>query len=164
MGKRVFVTVGTTKFDELIDTMSSEPILNKLLRLGYSYIQFQTGTGNIKYKNGKYQRLKLNYQPFFDNIIKEIEKADLVISHAGAGSCLDVLHVGKPLLVVVNDQLMDNHQLELASQLEDEGYLYYCMCDTIEDNLDEDFTDLIPYPPGRPLLFANYVDKVMGFS
>ncbi|XP_044538784.1 UDP-N-acetylglucosamine transferase subunit ALG13 homolog, partial [Gracilinanus agilis] len=46
----------------------------------------------------------------------------------GAGSCLEALEEGKPLVVVVNEKLMDNHQLELARQLHKEGYLFYCSC------------------------------------
>lgn len=48
--------------------------------------------------------------------------AALVLSHAGAGTCLEALEAGKPLLVVVNDFLADNHQLELASKFNQEGY------------------------------------------
>lgn len=47
---------------------------------------------------------------------------------SGAGSCLEALGAGKPLLVVVNDKLMGNHQLELARQLHMDSHLLYCTC------------------------------------
>lgn len=46
----------------------------------------------------------------------------------GAGSCLETLEKGKPLIVVINDKLMDNHQLELAKQLHRDGCVLYCNC------------------------------------
>ncbi len=51
-----------------------------------------------------------------------------VFFSSGAGSCLEALGAGKPLLVVVNDKLMDNHQLELARQLHMDSHLLYCTC------------------------------------
>lgn len=53
---------------------------------------------------------------------------NLILFFLGAGSCLEVLGAGKPLLVVVNDKLMDNHQLELAKQLQADGHLLFCTC------------------------------------
>ena len=47
---------------------------------------------------------------------------------AGAGSCLEVLGARKPLLVVINDDLMHNHQLELAQKLHKDGHLFYTTC------------------------------------
>ncbi|XP_041713667.1 UDP-N-acetylglucosamine transferase subunit ALG13 homolog [Coregonus clupeaformis] len=57
-------------------------------------------------------------------IIDNNEMPCLVFS--GAVSCLETLGAGKPLLVVVNDKCMDNHQLELAKQLHQDSHLLYC--------------------------------------
>ena len=51
------------------------------------------------------------------DLLQDITDADLVISHAGAGTCIEVLQAGKTLAVIVNDSLMDNHQVELAEKL-----------------------------------------------
>jgi len=41
---------------------------------------------------------------------------------------MEVLHANKPLVVVVNEDLMDNHQLELAQQLYNDGHVLYSTC------------------------------------
>jgi UDP-N-acetylglucosamine transferase subunit ALG13 len=41
----------------------------------------------------------------------------------GAGTIVHVLRSEKPLIVVVNALLQDNHQQELARKLHQEGYL-----------------------------------------
>lgn len=44
----------------------------------------------------------------------------------GAGSILETLKLKKPLIVVVNEKLMDNHQIELAEAFHQMNNLYYC--------------------------------------
>lgn len=68
--------------------------------------------------------LTLETFAFSPEIDKFISKADIVVSHAGTGSILDSLRLHKPLVVVTNQQLMDDHQEEVAAQFEKEQYLY----------------------------------------
>ncbi|CUM66317.1 uncharacterized protein PRCAT00003979001 [Priceomyces carsonii] len=51
-----------------------------------------------------------------------INDADIVISHAGTGTIIDVLRLNKPLIVVTNTSLMDNHQEEVANEFQNLGY------------------------------------------
>ena len=46
----------------------------------------------------------------------------------GSGSILETLKAKKPLIVVVNEKLMDNHQFELAEAFQKLNNLYYCTC------------------------------------
>ena len=46
----------------------------------------------------------------------------------GAGSVMETLAAGKPLVVIINERLMDNHQLELAERLAEDGHLLYGTC------------------------------------
>ncbi len=53
---------------------------------------------------------------------------------------------GQPLLVVVNETLMENHQQELASALEAERYLWSCTPQTLLKRLAEVLTELASAP------------------
>ncbi|NXJ64263.1 ALG13 transferase, partial [Rostratula benghalensis] len=102
---------------------------------------------------------------FKDSLAEDLRRADLVISHAGAGSCLEALEKGKPLVVVINEKLMNNHQLELAKQLHRDGHVFCCNCSTLVETLQSmDLTALKPFPPGQPEKFALFLDKVVGFQ
>ena len=66
------------------------------------------------------------------------------------------------MLVVVNDALMNNHQTELADQMEEKGYLCACTCDTLAAALQRLHT-LPPtrYTPGEPLRAAAFVSAAL---
>lgn len=113
--------------------------------------------------------------PYSAEIYKIINRSDLVISHAGTGSILDTLRSGeskkstkkRPLLVVViNDNLMDNHQEEIARRFERNGYLKSSYPDTssilssVEQVLDRQFNKEIPSSYNES--FANFLCEVSG--
>lgn len=107
----------------------------------------------------------MQYYRYKDSIAEDIQSASLVISHAGAGSVLETLQAGRPLIVVINELLMDNHQLELASQLAEDGHLSYATCGTLESIIrEQNFSKLKHFPSGKPELFSMFLDKVMGFD
>ncbi|KAM9849854.1 UDP-N-acetylglucosamine transferase subunit ALG13 [Aulostomus maculatus] len=161
--KTVFVTVGTTSFDELIENITSSEAVQALKSRGYKRLVLQVGRGDLLPDSESCPQLKLEVFRFKDSIAAEMEQADLVISHAGAGSCLEALGAGKPLLVVVNDKLMDNHQLELAKQLHMDSHLVYCTCSTLTETLRTmDLSALQPFLPGQPKVFAQFLDKALG--
>ncbi|KAF4800155.1 UDP-N-acetylglucosamine transferase subunit ALG13 like protein [Turdus rufiventris] len=162
--KSVFVTVGTTSFDELIATARSPPALQALQSRGYQRLVLQVGRGSLP-QPGSSSALAVEVFRFKDSLAEELQSADLVISHAGAGSCLETLEKGKPLIVVINDKLMDNHQLELAKQLHRDGCVLYCNCSTLVETLQSmDLSALKPFPPGQPEKFASFLDKVLGLQ
>ena len=56
---------------------------------------------------------------YLPNLAAEIEKASLVVSHAGAGSIFESLLFRVPLVVVPNPVLMGNDQVELAELMDE---------------------------------------------
>ncbi|XP_053811905.1 UDP-N-acetylglucosamine transferase subunit ALG13 homolog isoform X1 [Vidua macroura] len=162
--KSVFVTVGTTSFDELIATARSPPALQALQSRGYQRLVLQVGRGSLPQPSSS-SALAVEVFRFKDSLAEDLQSADLVISHAGAGSCLETLEKGKPLIVVINDKLMDNHQLELAKQLHRDGHVLYCDCSTLVETLQSmDLSALKPFPPGQPEKFASFLDRVLGLQ
>ena len=72
-----------------------------------------------------------------------------------------VLEAKKPLIVVVNENLMDNHQTELAEKLGGNGYLEYCLCSTLHSTIKNfDASKIKPFPPGNLNSFSNHIDSL----
>lgn len=93
--------------------------------------------------------------PFSPQIQEYIKQADIVISHAGTGSIIDTLRHHKKLLVVVNNQLMDNHQEEIANEFAKMNYCAKCNCDddfkSILETVQTQEFDKFPESDGRIL-------------
>ncbi|XP_030750252.1 UDP-N-acetylglucosamine transferase subunit ALG13 homolog [Sitophilus oryzae] len=178
-GKKLFVTVGTTRFEKLVYRITDESILKLLDKLGFDFVQIQTGiellqisihadlkhaifkkfnSTTVKFKGDL--NLTLKYNRHFEEFDEEIKKADLVVSHADAESCLAVLKHNKPLLVVINEDMTDKRQSELDEQLKKNGHLYYCTVDNLEDGL---ITALKTSPKTDESLFAKYLGKCYAF-
>ncbi|KAM9975080.1 hypothetical protein ACTFIW_008555 [Dictyostelium discoideum] len=154
MAKSVFVTVGTTKFDDLIDKIDSPKLFNILLKYGFNKMIIQIGNYSGTIENSlpfdennnntktttttKFESLYFDYKPSLSEFMKN---SDLIISHAGSGSILESLENNKPCICVVNDKLMDNHQKELADKLSNLSYILSTnptsLYETIETKLDE---------------------------
>lgn len=131
MSSTIFVTVGTTNFVELVKQITSLEFQKAALSKGYDQIILQYG--NCSFDEHAFKplsKLTWKYFSFTDDIYRYINQATLIIGHSGAGTVLDVLRgpilakesvreslVHKQLLVVPNNQLMDNHQMELALEL-----------------------------------------------
>lgn len=168
---KVFVTVGTTQFDDLITTVLSTEFLQQLQTSKCGHLLIQCGTGReidaTAIESAK-QRHHINVDSYRmkNNILDDIRSSDLVISHAGAGSCIEVLSAKKPLIVVVNEKLMDNHQSELAAQLHSEGYLLYCTPATLALTLKQfsDGVDLQQYEPGHMQKLVKHLDNLMNYE
>ena len=173
--KTAFVTVGSTKFETLIDRLLDDDVLHVLEKYSFNRMIIQIGNGKHKILNvdeGKtcLELIKNNVQiiayKYKQSIRQDLEQADLVISHAGAGSVIESLEANKKLIVVINESLMNNHQFELADRMYKEGYLLYSRCSNLnivlEDMLGKNSKiSLKKYEKGQPKLFAQYLDDYL---
>ena len=63
---------------------------------------------------------------FKENVIDYFLSSDLVITHAGAGSCYKLIELGVPIIVVPNLNRRDKHQKEIALYFEKNNYCSVC--------------------------------------
>lgn len=169
----VFLTIGSTRFDALITSAFTERFLSSLRKKGYTTLVVQCGNSTFEFsskiQNGETQKLSragvdVEFWKFKPSLQEDYEKADLVISHAGSGTILDVLRMPKPMIVVPNPTLLDNHQEELASILEEMGHLKSTTVENLPSVIDEfDPSNIVPFPPFDGSRFARIMDEVMGF-
>ncbi|CAN6231616.1 unnamed protein product, partial [Urochloa humidicola] len=163
--RTVFVTVGTTCFDALVMAVDSPEVKKALLQQGYTDLLIQMGRGTyIPSKVSGDATLQVDYFTFSPSIADHMRTASLVISHAGSGSIFETLRLGKPLIVVVNEDLMDNHQSELAEELAERKHLFCARPQTLGETIQVmDLKTLVPYVPGDAKPVVTRINKFLGF-
>jgi beta-1,4-N-acetylglucosaminyltransferase len=131
-GRMLFITVGTTLFEELIQTIDTPEFLQVISQeLGFDTLCIQYGKGsrpqNIEklLKDKAVPNFNLEVFDFAPSLQPYLDKAHLIISHGGSGTILECLRGGKRLIVVINRALMHDHQTQLAKKLADGGHLQY---------------------------------------
>ena len=172
--KTLFVTVGSTKFELLINTVLKDETLKQLRKYGFQKLIMQVGNGkhedehllNLSQAPVKFYKSNIEVHAYCykSTLRDDLFSADMVISHAGSGSIIESLEAKKRLIVVVNESLMDNHQFELAEKMYDLGYLLYTTCDALANKIDlinnPEFS-LTSYVPGNPKLFGKFLDSIL---
>ena len=117
---KIFITVGTTKFDSLIEYLDNN--------LGTKNdVLFQIANGEYHPKNFKF----INYTTKIDQLYKEY---DYIITHAGSSSIYKLLNLRKKMIVIPNLERADNHQLDIADFVDTHNYAICC----------QDFKSIIP--------------------
>lgn len=109
----IFVTVGTTDFDALVRRMDE-----LASGLGDPVVA-QIGRGAYIPRSIEWFRLAPDLQPYY-------QRADVVVSHGGLGTLVEVLALGRRLIGVSNPDRYDRHQDDLLGYLESEGHLVWC--------------------------------------
>lgn len=163
--RTVFVTVGTTCFDALVMAVDSPEVKKALLQKGYSNLLIQMGRGTyVPLKVSGDATLQVDHFTFSPSIADNMRTTSLVISHAGSGSIFETLRLGKPLIVVVNEDLMDNHQSELAEELAERKHLFCARPQTLGETIRAmDLETLVPYEPGDAKPVVTLINRFLGF-
>lgn len=98
-----------------------------------------------KYLDDLEKRLDLTGYPnlrltaFIDDMPAAYGAADLVVTRAGAGTCSELMNIGKPAILVPSPNVAGNHQEKNARSLTREGGALVLK----EEKLDEEFTKQI---------------------
>jgi len=118
----IFVTVGTQlPFDRMISTIDAWAAENKR-----TDVFAQVGPANYKPK-------QIEYAEFLpaDQCRQKIEQASVVIAHAGMGSIITALELGKPIIVMPRrcelGEHRNNHQISTAKKFQEQGIIHVAM-------------------------------------
>jgi UDP-N-acetylglucosamine transferase subunit ALG13 len=119
----IFVSVGTHHegFDRLIKEIDLL-VKNKKIK---KKVFAQIGNGKYIPKNFKYTKFISE-----EEMEKQIKKCSIYITHGGVGSISNGLKFNKKILIVPRlkkfNEVIDNHQKEIALELEKTGQAIYC--------------------------------------
>ncbi|KAI1778259.1 glycosyltransferase family 1 protein [Hypoxylon cercidicola] len=158
--KYAFVTVGASaSFKPLIEEVVSAAFVAKLAALSFTHLVVQCGpdydfflaaaaaaapprdppggglaVSGFAYKNDLFDDMELTTP---HESPEEVRLPGLIITHAGSGSILDALDCNTSLVAVPNTSLMDNHQSEIAVEMERQGFLVQGKIGSLTDAVDK---------------------------
>ncbi|KAJ2507898.1 N-acetylglucosaminyldiphosphodolichol N-acetylglucosaminyltransferase catalytic subunit alg13 [Coemansia sp. RSA 2049] len=161
----VFVTVGSTGFDELISVLSTREFLQSLRTRGFRGLVVQYGASGDRFRlpNEASEELGIAVTGFdyaATGTQQHMDGAELVITHGGAGSILDALRARRPVIVVANRRLMADHQCEVAEELGRAGHVVVASSDTLARAVvDGGFLRLSAFPNADPRPVGEIVDE-----
>lgn len=164
----VFVTVGTTRFDELVKAATSEVAIKWMISEGYTSLTVQYGAGEPPNTESLAQYpISIQTYDFLPSLDLDMRRASLILSHAGAGTVMEALKLEKKLVVVINTRLMNNHQTELAGAMAERGHLF--MVENPEElenaTIWQRFSTFQPirHQAGDASDFSRLLDRHLGF-
>ena len=90
--RNVFVTVGTTSFDALVEALDNPAVVNILRARGYNSLTMQIGRGTYRPRRVRTRPgFRVDIFDFRPSLDEAMRAASLVVSHAGAGSVFEAL-------------------------------------------------------------------------
>jgi len=116
---KVFVTVGTGAFNDLIKAVDKMKLNAKM----------QIGKGRYIPRNHDYFRFSQDLTPYY-------QWADIIIAHGGAAITFEALKSGKKLISIANPNRTDDHQNQILTELSLQGHLIYCKADELQQAIN----------------------------
>lgn len=138
---RIFIMFGTQdkRFDRLLNTvLQSEFIKNHevFLQLGYT--------------KGIYDGVHSQDYYTEEELLEQISLADVIITHAGVGSIVSSLKLGKKVIVVPRlgqyKEQNNDHQVQIMERFANQGYIVPVMDEKKLDETVEKIADFTPQP------------------
>jgi len=142
---KVFVTVGTTIFTDLIKKVDTIKGLEAVMQIS----------------NDGYVPKNYKFYDFCEDIDTYYNWADVVITHAGAGSVYQLLELDKKVIIIPNLSRVDSHQIDIANYMEEMQYALVCYdLNELEKSISNISSfDKVPYKSDP----FNKSDEIMGF-
>jgi UDP-N-acetylglucosamine transferase subunit ALG13 len=109
----IFVTVGTTAFDALVQRMD---------RLAANLDEDVI----CQIASGSYTPRRCQSFRFAPSLDDWFQRARVVVSHGGQGSIMEAVRSGTPLVAVSNPDRRDRHQDDILDRFETQHYLIWC--------------------------------------
>lgn len=138
----IFVTLGTQdkEFPRLLD------IVNEAIENGIIKEPVVAQIGNTKYN--KRTKMKLIKMMSVDEFNKYLKKADVIITHAGVGTIVNALDMGKKIIAVPRlkkyQEHVNDHQLQILKEFSKKGLIIPLKeKDKLEDAIEKT-KDFIP--------------------
>tara|TARA_B100000212_G_C27264500_1_gene485942 strand:- start:303 stop:737 length:435 start_codon:yes stop_codon:yes gene_type:complete len=110
--KKILISTGTTEFDRLI---------NHAVEI-FDASKFAMTIQTPK----KIYHAEIKSFVYIDNIKEKYKSYDLIITHAGAGNCYQLLEMNCAIIVVPNLERRDKHQKDLGLYLQTKNYCAVC--------------------------------------
>ncbi|TGJ79074.1 hypothetical protein E0Z10_g9695 [Xylaria hypoxylon] len=166
--RTAFVTIGATAgFRSLLQEVVSPKFLTTLKSLNFTDLVVQCGP-DLEYfetiipdhsqKSYGVKITAFSYAPDLNKYFTQASRSDddngkrecgVIISHAGSGSIIGALEFDSKLVAVPNPELMDNHQLEIAEEMESQGFLIHGTLGSVAEAVEKiDTIALRKWPPG----------------
>jgi beta-1,4-N-acetylglucosaminyltransferase len=148
----ILVTVGSTDFDPLVQAADeASPRLDLP-------VVIQIGIGRHEPRNAEWFRIAPSLEPYY-------ERADVVVSHGGAGTILEVLRRGMRLVSADNPDRPDQHQKDMIGHMSAEGRLVWCrdlsrLAEAIEEARALRPEKLVTPPPRVHLVVREFLGAI----